>query len=71
MTHFTQGTQKTDNRTDSRNSDSQKKTVTTHWMEKRGLSANNAQFVSVDLMGEKESSHIRILNTHISTSVTT
>ena len=29
-------------------------------MEKGGLSANNAQFVSVDLIGEKESSHIRI-----------
>ena len=30
-----------------------KKPVTTGWMGKRGLSANNAQFVSVDLIGEQ------------------
>ena len=28
-------------------------TVTTGWMGKRGLSANDAQFVSVDLIGKK------------------
>ena len=38
------------------------KTVTTGWMGNGALSANNAQFVSVDLIGEKESSHIRIHN---------
>ena len=32
---------------------SEKKTVTTGWMGKRGLSANNAQLMSVDLIGEK------------------
>ena len=36
-------------------------------MGKHGLSANNAQFVSVDLIGGKESSHIRInINGHLS-----
>ena len=36
---MTQGTQKTDNKTDSRNDDSRKKKnpVTTGWMGKRGL----------------------------------
>ena len=39
------------------------KPVTTGWMGKRGLSANNAQFVFVDFWNwGKESSHIRILN---------
>ena len=46
MTQFTQGTQKTDNRTDSRNGDSRE------W-NSAALLANNAQFVSVDSIGEK------------------
>ena len=46
MTNFTQGTQKTDNRTDSRNGDSRE------W-NSAALLANNAQFVSVDSIGEK------------------
>ena len=38
-----------DPETDSQNGASRKKkTVATGWMGKRGLSANNAQFVSVD-----------------------
>ena len=33
---------------------SKKKTVTTGWMENWALSVNDAQFVSVDLIGEKD-----------------
>ena len=55
MTQLHPRDQKTDKRTDSRNGDSRKKNpVTTGWMGKRGfISANNALFVSVDLIGEK------------------
>ena len=53
---MTQGTQKADNRTDSRNADSRNKAVTTSWMGRRGLlqlllSVNNIRLVSVDLRG--------------------
>ena len=54
MTQLTQGTQK--KRQQDRFSErlfSKKKTVTTGWTGKRGLSANNAQFVSVVLIREK------------------
>ena len=54
MTQLHPRDQKTDKRTDSRNGDSRKKTVTTGWMGKRGfISANNALFLSVDVIGEK------------------
>ena len=48
---------------------SEKKTVSTGWMGKRGLAANNAQFVSIGLIGEKNEvileCHIYLLVWHV------
>ena len=57
MTQLHPRDQKRDKRTDSRNGDSRKKQL----QPKRGfISANNALFVSVDLIGEKNQVYIRM-----------